>query len=497
MRGKRAPLICVALFCIILCFTACAANDEKTIGDSASSTAPNDTFYDGVSSTVQNNTFYEGVSSTVPDNKLLTADFWISQTSDANTLLMTQSEIANLNQKLVQGYRENGIMYDLEGFGETISGSMLTKWIGEEGMPKGDCYIGDTKVDAAYFGSALANRNLAAVKAVNPVRYGIVTQRGMLRSLPTDDAVTDEKGDLDYDMLAQTVLLYGEPLLILHESQDAGWYYIVMNNYRGWIKTDSVAICADKEQWLTATKPENYLTVTANSLTLDETPYIPEVSGLRVTMGTRLALAEDQNAAVDSRMPTNCFVLKVYVRESDGSCGERLAALPISSDVCKGSLPYTRANVITLAFKTLGQRYGWSGMNGERDCSSLLLEIYRCFGFEFARNAGQQAKANCETVSLAELDTAAKKEALSSLKAGACLYMSGHAVLYLGEYDGRQYVINATGGFAPEGTAAENAPGQILRVRCVTVNSLDVVRKSGKTWLEDLTVAKVYENSFA
>jgi hypothetical protein len=101
-----------------------------------------------------------------------------------------------------------------------------------------------------------------------------------------------------------------------------------------------------------------------------------------------------------------------------------------------GYLPYNIANIIIQSFEFHGEIYGWGGMNNARDCSAMIMDIYRTFGIKLPRNSSQQGNNSYGMFF-------SPKE----LAPGMPIYMPGHAMIYLGEYQGEHYVIHNFSGF--------------------------------------------------
>ncbi|MBQ7986622.1 MAG: S-layer homology domain-containing protein [Clostridia bacterium] len=75
---------------------------------------------------------------------------------------------------------------------------------------------------------------------------------------------------------------------------------------------------------------------------------------------------------------------------------------------------------------------------------------------------------------------------MEALPAGSVLYFSGHEMMYLGSENGKYYVVSAVGTvMQPEN------PSVRQRIRSMVINTLEIKRANGNTWLDNLTVALV------
>lgn len=416
------------------------------------------------------------------------ASYWISRIPNANAGVLSQDQIRTFNSTARETLG-TGILYDLSSYGDTFVGSELKKLIESQAtVPSGDWYVDGKKLEPSEWQGLKAQTNTGNIATENPVRYGVTVRRSSIRSFPSKAVVTDEATDLAYDILQETAVLCNEPVVVLHESANRLWYYVISSYYRGWVPALDIALYENKVQWEQSRVHKDFLVVTGNRIHLEQTPYSQALSELELSMGTIIDLVKKEEipAKVAERKPMNNYVVKLPVRQADGMVKYEYALLPVNRDVSLGYLPYTRANVITQSFKMLGDTYGWGGMLNARDCSSLTYEVYRCFGFQLPRNSGDQGKIPCLTYDFAGKSTAQRKQILDQLKPGSILQQPGHITLYLGKVDGRYYVINSTGGFAPEGTGATPT----ARIRSVVLNDLTVRRANGTSWLDSLTKAK-------
>lgn len=422
--------------------------------------------------------------------QMMQADYWIHKLPDqGQSILMQPEQIAGFNAAI--RVRLPDLVYDLAGYPHSITGSALQKML-DRPWPEDPLFIGADPVEPAYAVRLQRNVYLEGIKEDNAVQYAITVCRTNMRTYPASEPVSDEANDLEYDLFQETAIHPFEPVLLLHASRDGLFYYAQIYNYRGWIPAADVALCADKAAWLAYQKPDSFIVVAGNQVRLCQNPYTPAISELNLPMGTILpeALPEEVPAVLDGQDPTGNFVVKIPARRSDGTMELKLALLPVSADVSEGFMPYTRANVIRQAFKMQGDRYGWGGMLNGRDCSALIMDVYRCFGFALPRNAGDQALSAGTATSFEDYAREGRIDLMESIQPGASLHFPGHTMLYLGQVQGRFYVISALGSWA---RLQEGSQPQTIRVHSVVVNNLELTRRNGITWLDSLNMAVQYQ----
>ncbi len=422
---------------------------------------------------------------------MLSEEYWIGKLDNPNELIMSQSEISSFNQGMLREL--SAYIIDLKTLPLAYSAAMLQKFI-DQPFPKAAAYVDGVKLSADYFTQVKKQMNLGGLQGSNLLRYGVIVQRTNLKIFPIEEIVSDAADDPAFDMFQDSGLLVNEPVAVLHQSLDQKWLYIRMYFCSGWVKAEDVALFPDRASWLAyQAAEEDFLVVTANQIKLDRNPFTPAISGLELSMGTILPLAapEEIPQTLDGRATYDNYIVKVPVRNSYGQLGLKLAMIPVSKDVSIGFMPYTRANLLRQAFKLDGDRYGWGGMLEARDCSALVLEIYRCFGFNPPRNSSPQGKTPGDVKDLTGLGLQARRDALDQLQPGATLHFPGHVMFYLGKDQDRYYVISALGSYAE--FSPSYAGAKIIRTRSVVVNDLSVKRASGLQWIEALTAAKQWE----
>ena len=491
-------------FLLIFSMTSCREEEQQTVEEK----------HIEISETENYIRLPEGVS-----EEMLSADFWIdlipsetiimapkgisermlSENHQANLkasekIIMTPEEISefnSLNDKLLS-WKNTSIA--LKDFPETVITDAVRQFVVTP-MPDDSLtyYIDGKPVPEEYFEEIDKNRAIDKLnKREVSVRYGYSVKWSELRSYPTDDFCVTEQDDLFYDEFINSQCFPYCPLVVLHESLDREWYYVMFEGFGGWVRTDAVALCRSREDWLKRWENNEFLIVTGREIRLPHDEGCPGVSDLLLPMGTKLPLIKTEEAPEDIRMRTGygCYTVLVPTRDKYGFIKDEYALVSSAEDVSVGFLPYTEENVIRLAFKLRGDRYGWGSSGFSNDCSGIVRQIYGCLGFTLPRTAGMQISCDgLETFDLSELSDEEKEKTIASLPLGSLLHFSGHIMLYIGTVNGDNYVISSTGAFA----TTEMEPGTTRYVNTCCVNNLEKTkRQNGDTWLTDMTTAGAF-----
>ena len=233
---------------------------------------------------------------------------------------------------------------------------------------------------------------------------------------------------------------------MLHQSQDSGWLLVQSFNYTGWVQASDVAI-GTRKQVLSYTEQEPFLIITAAKTHTVFTPAQPTLSELQLDMGVRLPLisAVDTGFNVHGQNPLASHIVQLPQRLSDGRLHFMPALLPLSSDVSIGYLPLTERNLLSQAFKFLGERYGWGHDYNGRDCTGFISEVFRSFGMLMPRNSGQQGMGSYGTNQRFKPDVSQdeKLQALAQAQVGDLLYFPGHVSMFIGRVQQQPFMIHS------------------------------------------------------
>ena len=248
----------------------------------------------------------------------------------------------------------------------------------------------------------------------------IATTNTDLRFLPSEEplfADPDRAGEgWPFDYSQNSAVWHGTPLRVLHESRDGAWLFCVCDCAAGWARADDVAFISDK---LASTYRNSPLL----AITADKVP-------LRDENGRALALGR-----MGALFPRSKSGVIVPLRDE---CGETVLDEAFLSDELSAPLPLalTAENVAKLADRLMGTPYGWGGMDGGRDCSATMRDLFAPFGLWLPRNSAPQARKSGDFVELEGLSDEEKLAAIRDhgVPFASLIGMKGHIGLYLG-YD--------------------------------------------------------------
>ncbi len=373
--------------------------------------------------------------------------FWVAKLAQPDRVLLDHAAIAAQNARLRQ---LDPSMHDLRALPPTLDRATVRGWI--EGLserptsPRFD--VDGHPVPEGTLDALVDNLALDAIPATRPTRHGLVVRRADLRTFPTAQRMFSRAGETDIDRLQESALFPGTPVVVAHESGDGEWLFVVSPRYAAWIEKQHVAI-GSAEDVFGYVDQAPHRVITGGTVDTVFTREEPRVSQLQLDMGIRLPLADvPADRSVNGQHPYTSHILKLPVRDDDGSLAFSPALLPRRLDSTPEYLPLTPANSVRQGFKFLGERYGWGHAYDARDCSGFVSEIYRSMGVQLPRNTSAQAVSPAlhHVTFDGSDDRAARMAALAKLQVGDLVYIPGHVMMMIGRIDGAPYVIHDTNG---------------------------------------------------
>ena len=396
--------------------------------------------------------------------KFITAAYWQQQNPNGNRVLLDAKGIKNYNAQIVALSRT---VVDLKNYPTTYSGDSLKTRIMNYAVLDDDLYLRGNRVSENYKNILRQQTNADAVPDQVKVQYAVTVRRCDVRGLPTGEGLFYSAGDRFFDVLQETSLDPGEPLVVLHKSANGYFYYCQTTNYSGWVSKFNMAL-TDRNTWLQYLEPKSFVVVTDSKLPLKVGNEI-----LTYQQGSRMPIiAQDDKT----------YTLLAAGRSNNGNYTKMTPMLRKDNPaVHLGYLPYTANNILQSAFKFYGTPYGWGGKMEGVDCSALIYNVYRTVGVYLPRNADEQETTAGKGFQFEGMDENARLSQIKLLTPGAGLYLDGHCLLYLGQSGGVPYVIQALASTFPD--------GERQTVMSVVVSDLNLERASGNTICEELTTA--------
>lgn len=298
-----------------------------------------------------------------------------------------------------------------------------------------------------FFNEMLENSNFDVYLTLN--KKAITLRSLNIRAFPTDRPLLRDPAlageGFPFDYLQNTTIHANKPILISHYSKDREWVYIFSSFASGWVKSNEVVTLEKKhtDMWQKAQQI---------FIVRDSTPIYSIDGGFlfQSKVGMMFALIdEDSNSytvlAVKSYKDSKPLFVKSKISKS------------ISH---KNILNLNADNLTYIVNEVSKTNYGWGGMYGQRDCSSMLRDMFAPFGVWLPRNSYQQSKYG-KVISLENLSD---DEKIATIKAEGIpfqtlLYKQGHIVLYVGTYENDVIVFHNTWGIK---TKKDDVEGRII-----------------------------------
>ncbi len=369
-------------------------------------------------------------------------EFWIKKIKNPTNPLLTPEDVEkmneeNLKKKDLHLCRIKNLTEDWKG--EEILSFLEEDWKnfgrnGEVGYGRGEGNPGES------FWNELRNSlNRKAIKESNRMLFGLVVKRTDIRVFPTDDP---SPGPDVFDRFQHSSTSPGSPVGIYHFSQDKAWAYVQTQVIRGWVRTDHLAIAKEKSDAGDYEGAKDRLVVTGNFIHVFGDPSLQQSLFLS-QMGDSFPLI----GIPETKMGDGCYVISIPWREGDGQLVFRKGYVRRDENVHRGFLSYTQINLARQAFRMLNHPYGWGDKLGGRDCSRLIMDLFRTFGILMPRNSKEQAKVGVDLGRVKGKSTREKAKVLDqAIPLATTLRLPGHIMLYLGRNKGKHYVIHSLWG---------------------------------------------------
>jgi hypothetical protein len=259
-----------------------------------------------------------------------------------------------------------------------------------------------------------------------PMRHqpAITVTHASIRVLPTHKPVffgpLHPGRGFPFDMMQNSLVPAGTPVLVTHESKDRLWALVETDWVAGWVRHQEIAVVDEAVM-------ADYSAHPLAGFTADQIPVIPEHSAPVFSGRVGMALPMKEPAS-----DTGFVTVLAPVRNHLGNAELLEAGVP-EQGIQRLPFPATPDNFAGLLNALMGQTYGWGGLYENRDCSALIQDVFAGFGLPLPRNSKDQADFG-ETIFLQGLSGPEKQDLIQTqgVPLQTLLYMPGHIMLYLG-----------------------------------------------------------------
>lgn len=310
-------------------------------------------------------------------------------------------------------------------------------WILKE-MNKSTGYGEDLKPNAKAFNDEL-------IKSMDIAHYpsakikAVVVRDSDVRAVPTNKPYYLSQKGYPFDRYQNSLIFQGTPVLITHFNLDKTYAHIQSSFVYGWIKVSDLAYMRDKDIEL-LTKIKNYVMPIKDKIPL-YTDYGDFYTNARVSELFAL-IPQSQNASQNPQKKE----LKAYGFLKDAKGYATLQSVILNEkDFFVFPKAFTSENMAYFIDTMLGQKYGWGGLLGNRDCSAFTRDSFANFGILLPRNSYAQSHYANNYVDLSSMKAKEKEDYIikNATPFGTLIYLKGHIMLYLGERNHQAIVAHS------------------------------------------------------
>jgi len=304
----------------------------------------------------------------------------------------------------------------------------------------------------SFFDEMLQSASLQDYATLN--KKGLTLKEVDLRVFPTTRPLLKNPSlageGFPFDYLQNSTVHANSPIFISHYSKDRDWAYVFSSFASGWIKVNEFVILEDDDVEFWQSAEQIYITKEGVSIYDANRDFL-----YKSKIGMSFAIiSEDEVNFVALTVASHIGTRAIYSHSI------------ISKDIAtKEVMKLNVENLPDIAKEVSKTNYGWGGMYEQRDCSSMLRDMFTPFGIWLPRNSYQQSKVG-KIISLKDMDEEEKTRVIKE-KAVAfqtLLYKKGHVVLYVGTYNDDIVVFHNTWGIK---TKKDGVEGRVIIGRAI------------------------------
>lgn len=259
----------------------------------------------------------------------------------------------------------------------------------------------------------------------NIAKKGITIRNTHLRALPMDGVIfynPSRAGEgFPFDYNQNSSIKINTPLFISHFSQDRLWAFVESSVALGWIKIQDIAFV--DEHFIQEFQTGDYYINIKDKNGIYTKGFIQD----SIELGTILP-KNDKGFLIAHKDYSHKAILS-YIDDN-----HNLKKMPIE---------FNMENIKLISSELIGQKYGWGGLYGHRDCSAMTKDFYAPFGIFLQRNSGDQ-KNDGIYLDIKKMDKKSKKQYIldNAIPWMTLVYMKGHIMIYIGSQNGEPLVFH-------------------------------------------------------
>lgn len=406
-------------------------------------------------------------SGIVNSGKRVDVNYWTCHNKNGDEIILDAKDIAAYNERI---HDISSNITNFLAFPRAISKKELSMMVNKDYILKHDLYVDGKLMSDEQKALLCQQASVGGMGEYREVGYAVTVNRAALRVSPSNLSAFNDPHDKDFDAFLEVIIDPAEPLIVLHESGNGDFYFVLSIIGTGWISKDDIAM-APRSTWLTYVNPENFLVVVGRDIKLKNAG-----RDVLYQQGARLPFMQKYG---------NEYKVLAPVRAKDGSLVPTPIRLRANAAVHEGYQPYTSNNIITAAFKFYGEPYGWGGLKDSVDCSALLYNAYRTVGILLPRNGELQMNTAGSSIRFDDLHDRRLAFANATPGMAVFFYEGDHVMIYLGKYKDKPYFLHAL--------SAHVKNGKRINEMRVLVSDATLKRGNGRTYLDNFDRITAYK----
>ena len=268
--------------------------------------------------------------------------------------------------------------------------------------------------------------------------YATVNQKAItlrfsnLRAFPTDKPLfknPNQAGEgFPFDYLQNSSVHANEPVFVSHYSDDGAWVYVFTSYASGWMHSYNIVYLPKQNIELIEDARKISVITDGYPIKSEDDRFV-----FYSQVGMFLPLVEERE---------NDYIALAITKGRDNSPVYTKVVIP-KTIASLQTLTLTPANISHIGDEMLKTKYGWGGMYQERDCSSMIRDMFAPFGIWLPRNSSQQARMG-KVISLKDMSD---EEKIATIKENGIpfetlLHRHGHILIYAGIYNDKIIVMH-------------------------------------------------------